>query len=183
MVPVVELSQQDQPCSGPALVAKVGSRSLAIVEPVSIYAAAKGTWSVLLCQEPRLNAELGQNLSSAVAGALDGAHVVPRAPPIRRPRRDLYGLPHASRRVWSQPVNSDSSHPLAPGDIRRRRGKFPSRSSRQRVARDRPLRRLHSGSRMMRSAGSIGAAAATSAARGALADRVGTKSPIAVHDG
>jgi hypothetical protein len=51
-----------------------------------------------------------------------------------------------------QAAISDSSQPEQPSDSRRRRGNLSTRSSRQRVERESPVRCLHSGSRMIRPA-------------------------------
>src|SRR5215470_11032287 len=71
----MQLAQQDHTGSGAALVAKVGSVAVSVVEPEPIFATAEGAWPVLVGEKPGLDAELWQNLAPAVTGALDsGAH-------------------------------------------------------------------------------------------------------------
>jgi hypothetical protein len=60
-------------------------------------------------------------------------------------------LIQAAARSANHAAISVASQPVAPGDSRRRRGKSPTRSNRQRVERDKPVIRRHSDSRMMAS--------------------------------
>jgi hypothetical protein len=74
MVPSLQFPDQHQPRTRPALVAVVGTGSITIVEPESIFAAANRAGPVLVPQKTGINAKLRQNLLPSSAGTLDRVH-------------------------------------------------------------------------------------------------------------
>src|SRR5712691_4560504 len=77
VVPVLELTDQDQPRSGATMVAIVRAASIMIIVAKSVLSAADWAWAMPISQEVHVDAEPRQDLVPTSMGALDGVHGTP----------------------------------------------------------------------------------------------------------
>ena len=77
-IPVVFLANQDNPGTGPTLVAVIGSSAVEVIKPETVLAAAQGARAMPIAQELGVDPEARQDLRPSAAGALDRAHAAPR---------------------------------------------------------------------------------------------------------
>jgi hypothetical protein len=77
VIPAMELTYENQPDAGAALVAMVRSSAMPIIESESVSAAANRAGAVLIAEKAGFNAKERQYLAPSPAGALDGVHDTP----------------------------------------------------------------------------------------------------------
>jgi len=75
MVLATQFPDEQYPTTRATLVAIIGTAAVLIVEAEAVPAATKWTWSVLVDEEPLLDAELWQDFPPPSAGTLDGVEL------------------------------------------------------------------------------------------------------------
>src|SRR3954453_7157088 len=71
VIPSAQLAHENDADTGAALAAKIQTASLPVIQPVAVASAAERVRFMTIVQAPRVETELREDFTPAVAGALD----------------------------------------------------------------------------------------------------------------